>query len=261
MHVLHEDLIAHLHNQQTIQSDLPDLGSGPSFPKDMLAVTYKLRDGTVLTENNIQVDREKMLEGVELAKERYGKPNLKNRLNSKDKHEVARAYFELASLVFAKDGYHIPLLHMLRDDNSGFMIQPNYRDRAEKILFFRQLADTVRDKKVDKIVLITESWHLFDPKRAYKQLSSGKELSALRKKEEGLDVLYLDKTGFIMLLSAPIIRNKEDKKVLPILGEVHQTQFEPEEYPAFAAVFHAWGLIEKITVERTYSGNPEATQD
>jgi hypothetical protein len=253
MYVLHEDLAAHLQGREIIQKELPDLSDGPPFPEDMLAVTYKLRDGAILTENNVEVGRKKLLEGGKLARKRYGTPNMKNRLNSEDKQEVARAYFELASMIFRKDGHHIPMLHMLRDDNSGFMIQPNYHDRAEKIHFFRKLADTVKDNEVDRIVFITESWHLFDYKRVNKQLSSGKELSALRKKGEGLDVLFLDKTGFIALLSAPILRDKDDKKAPPKLGELHETQFKPEEYPAFAGVFYAWGLVEKITVEKTFN--------
>lgn len=260
MHVLYEDLVAHLHDQQTIDKDLPDISARPPFPEEMFAITYKLRDGAVQTGKTTQVSREQLMEGAKVAKQHYGKPTLKNRLNSEDKQEVARAYFELASLIFKKDGYHIALLHMITKEGA-FMIQPSYRDRAEKIHFFRDLANTVRDKKVEKIVFITESWHLSDIKRANKQLASGKELGALRKKEEALEVLYLDNTGYVTLLSARILRDKENKKALPELGEIHETKLKPEDYPAFAAVFHVWGFVEKFTFEQTFGEDSQAAKD
>jgi hypothetical protein len=248
MRFLHRDLAAYLKGEPIIAKDLPDLTGRFAPNEDELAITYKLRDASVISKHTTTVTREQLLKGADVARDRYGIPDLKHHINSTDKQEVVRGYFELSRTIFLKDGYHIPMLHMFGKDEM-FMIQPTYRDRAEKIHFFRDLANTVRDKQVHKIIFITESWRLFDIKRVDKQLRSGKELSALRKKQESLDVLYIDSDGYLALMSAPILRDATDKKALPTLGELHESKLKPADYPGFASVFYEWGLVDKITNE------------
>lgn len=124
---------------------------------------------------------------------------------------------------------------------------PSYRDRAEKILFMENLAKIVKEKGITEIILTTESWTHDDPKRVIKQLDQGKELSALRKKGEILEISYLDNTGKILSLSAPIVRDQTTGKAA--LGEPEERVLTVGEYQIFNPVFYEWGLIDKIRVE------------
>ena len=109
------------------------------------------------------------------------------------------------------------------------------------------LAKRVKEKGITEIILTTESWTHDDPDRVIKQLDQGKEVSALRKKGEVLEISYLDNTGKIISLLAPITRNKDKKTAM--LGEPREMALKVDEYQIFNPVFYVWGLIDKVRLE------------
>ena len=246
MRMIHIDLANYVRSKGTINGDLPDLSKIYDSPAEKLRVIFKLRDGSVLTDNSFSVSRRDLLKNSELAKKRYGSIKLKNRLDSDDKFIMLRGQFEIAKRVFDIDGHHLPMMQV-KSQEAMSMIMPSYRDRAEKILFMENLAKIVKEKGITEIILTTESWTHDDPKRVIKQLDQGKELSALRKKGEILEISYLDNTGKILSLSAPIVRDQTTGKAA--LGEPEERVLTVGEYQIFNPVFYEWGLIDKIRVE------------
>ena len=246
MRIIHADLANYVQSKRIIDKDLPDLSKIYANPAEKLRVIFKLRDGSVLTDNSFSVSRRDLLKNSELAKKRYGSIKLKNRLDSDDKFIMLRGQFEIAKKIFSIDGHHLPMMQVKSQETMS-MIMPSYRDRAEKILFMENLAKIVKEKGITEIILTTESWTHDDPKRVIKQLDQGKELSALRKKGEILEISYLDNTGKILSLSAPIVRDQTTGKAA--LGEPEERVLTVGEYQIFNPVFYEWGLIDKIRVE------------
>ena len=183
MRMIHIDLANYVRSKGTINGDLPDLSKIYDSPAEKLRVIFKLRDGSVLTDNSFSVSRRDLLKNSELAKKRYGSIKLKNRLDSDDKFIMLRGQFEIAKKIFSIDGHHLPMMQVKSQETMS-MIMPSYRDRAEKILFMENLAKIVKEKGITEIILTTESWTHDDPKRVIKQLDQGKELSALRTSTE-----------------------------------------------------------------------------
>lgn len=257
MRVLYSDLAALVGGEKTISGPLPPMKGKFAPPEDELNIAFKLRDGSVLNDHRVEVDREDMLKGQNLAKERYGSFKLKNKLDSTNAEEIVKGHFEIAKRIFEKDGHHISMMH-LTGNRGRYMINPIFHDRAEKMYFMQQLAKIVREDDVTEIIATNESWILQDVKKVTKQILSGKEVSALRKKGEALEIIYLNKSGTIVSLQAPIIRNKEEGTV--VLGEPHVRNIKPEHYPLFFPVFAEWGLIEKV-VHNPKHGNETEQQE
>ena len=252
MRIIHTDLANHIQGNSTIQGDLPDLSKIYDSPAEKLKVVFKLRNGSVLKERSYSASREEVLRNGDIAKDKYGEIKLKNRLDSEDKMTVLRGYFEIAKQVFSVDGHHVPMMHV-KSKGKMSMVMPTYSDRAEKMLFIEKFAEFVKEKGIDEIILITESWTHDDLDRVIKQLDQGKEISALRKKGEILEISYLDKTGKILSLSTLIIRNREKGTVS--LGEPCEGTLTIGECQIFNPVFHVWGLIDKVRIEEKESSS------
>lgn len=247
MRMVYEDLAAYLGGEAIIKSDLPNLVGIYSDAPEKLKVVFKLRDGSILTEHNKTLTRRQLVENTHLAIKRYGLVDAGFDIKSKDKAAVLRGYFEVARTVFSKDNHHTPMMLVKSKDGSARMINPAYRDRAEKMLFMERLAEIVKRENIIEIIFITESWTHSDVNRVSKHLDRGKEFKSLRSKGEALSAIYLDSDGVILEITAPIQRDRKSGVVE--LGEVSERSLTTDEYQIFNPVYCVWGLVDKVVVK------------
>jgi hypothetical protein len=132
-------------------SSRPLLHEEIRFPVDKLNIMFKLREGSILTESTVRVNRDDSPETLAELKKHYGDFHPSNKLDSTDKLEVARAYFEIARRVFEADGHHMTMMHV-HDKNGWSVAMPVFHDRAEKIAFWRGFASNVKSRGVDEII-------------------------------------------------------------------------------------------------------------
>lgn len=233
---LYSDLLRYM-NTGTIQEiNLSPLKDYIYNAPDALTVRFKLKNGSILRENVIRVDRDENV--IEAAKERYGEFNLSHSLKTRSYKEFTRAQFEIAENIFNKDGHHISMMQ-LHGKKGWSMLSPVFTDRAEKIYFFRRLAEKVKSEGIDKIIYTTEAWTYGDLDKGLKHISSGKEIKSLRNKGEVLETYYIDNKGRFFVIAAPILRTSEHVK----LGEKKERKEDHRNVPIFAGIFQAWGLI------------------
>ncbi len=244
MQDLWSDLAQYLKGGKILSGELPLSHEEFRFPVDKLNLMFKLRDGSILTESAVRFNRDDSPETLADLKKHYGDLHPSNKLGSTDKLEVARAFFEIARLVFETDGHHKPMMHV-HDKNGWLVVMPVFRDRAEKIALWRGFASKVKSRGVDEIIFIAESWILSDLDKIVKHLQAGKEVKSLRQKEEALILFYLNDKGRVILIFAPITR--EHKKA--ILGETYEGERKPEDLPIFYPVFAEWGLIDMFKIK------------
>lgn len=235
MRLIHNDLHSYMAQGEVVAGKLPQTKDiFKSLPHDF-DIIFKLKDGSVLTEKIVKIDKEKLLEGRELAKKRYGRIRLKHSLGSVDKLEVARAHFEIAKKLFVKDGHHVAIMFLMSPSGVN-VVTPVFADRAEKIRFMRSLANCVKDEKIEEIIYTTESWAYPDLKKGLKHINAGKEISSLRKKGEALTVHYVNRHGEVIVLSAPIARSEGGAVKL---GKVSESVGRHESLPIFFPVYAA----------------------
>lgn len=236
--IIYADLNNLISGNNIIDNDLPQLSKSPSFDFEPLKIHFKLKDGVIFHENIIKIKKEDLLKSRALAKERYGEFKLENKLNSKNKLEVARAHFEIARKIFARDGFHMTMLHV-HDKNGWSMENPIFRDRAEKIAFWRSFASKITVRKIDELIFTGESWTYHDKEKGIKHIMSGKEIKTLRNKGEILSLYYINSDGIAINLSAII--NRVDDNIS--LSDTKEDTPKPEDIPMFYPVFSEWGLV------------------
>ena len=240
MQILRSDLAQYLKGGKILSGEFPLQHEEIRYPVDILNMLFKLRDGSILTESAMVVNRDDSPETLTELKKRYGDFRPINELDNIDKLEVARAHFEMARRVFEADGHHVPTM-IVHDRGGWSVVNPLLADQAERIAFWRGFASTVKSRGVDEIIFISESWIHSDIVKSLKQIQAGKEIKSLRKKGEVLVLFYLNDKGRVIQMSAPITR--DHKKA--ILEDTFESELKPEDLPIFYALFAEWGLIDK----------------
>ncbi len=236
MERLYIDLLRYLSEGTVKEITSPPLSEFAYESPEALTVRFKLKDGSILNERVIRFNRDENIEAI--AEERYGKFKLKHNLKSKSYKEYTRGQFEIAEKIFNNDGFHIPMMQV-HNKKGWSMVSPVFKDRAEKIYFFKGLAERVKSQKIDKILFTTEAWTYGDLNKGLKHITAGKEIKTLRNKGEVLETYYIDSKGRFFVISAPILRTPEDVKV----GVKEERSENYESMPIFAGIFQAWGLL------------------
>lgn len=241
---MYDDLISYVQDGKLLNPDMEPLKDFSYSSPDKLSIAFKLKDGSVISERVVRINRDDSKEAMAMAKKRYGKFDLKHNLKSKSYKEYTRAQFEIARKIFNKDGFHMTMIHY--HSSKGWMIvSPMFTDRAEKIYFFKGFSEKVKEEKIDKMVFVTESWLYEDLEKGLKHINDGKEIKTLRNKKESLDAYYVDNKGNFFIMTAPISRASDKVRV----GQPKEQNGVHKEMPILAPIFAAWDLIDESESE------------
>jgi hypothetical protein len=123
------------------------------------ALLLSLSDGSRISFES--EDREIDLTGAnEKLTERYGASGIEMFKNafSGGPEDVPKNLFEVARMAFLRDGYHLPLLFLLRDHKPVKILYTPTENRAQKYLRMRHLAAEVVRYSADAAIFIGEAW-------------------------------------------------------------------------------------------------------
>jgi hypothetical protein len=171
-------------------------------------------------------------EQARIAKERYGDihDNTFASLGAPEVEQV-KVLFETAKKVFLKDGYHLPMLFLLRDRRLVQMVNTQAEDHGQKYLIMRAVAEQVTTYGADCVISLGEVWGApVTSLKPYERPEDSPE------RQELLIATLATKTGAALELSA-LIQRDGDKL------ELGETQVNEEPVLMFLApVLKAWGL-------------------
>lgn len=144
--------------------------------------------------------------------------------------ELAAGYFAMAHAVFLRDGHHISILFLLRDQKPLKMIEIKVENVQQKYVVMRQLADEVTKSGADTAILIGEAWCApADKLKAYERPAD----SPVR--TEVLFLHLVSKSGEPLDFHAEIVRKGEKVSLGNMEVSEVTASFE------FAPFYEAWG--------------------
>ncbi|MFZ1321418.1 MAG: hypothetical protein WAT71_07665 [Ignavibacteria bacterium] len=97
---------------------------------------------------------------IEIARKRYGITESTNipDPNNSTLLSIAEFYFELAKKILVKDGHHIQIVILILPDGNQIRMSLDLKDRSEKYMGFRQVAQEVVNTGAIRLISISEAW-------------------------------------------------------------------------------------------------------
>lgn len=177
------------------------------------------------------------------ALKRYAKADGWAKLkDSKTLPELAEVLFEQGRWLMRHDGYHLPRVFLFKDLAPIEMISPRPRNRREKYLIMREIAERVRATGADGVVFMSEAWTA-DPS----ELSSSQFAEDAANREEALVLWAATAGGLQLSLQANVIRKKVKKHKVKGLGPTErETQ---ARIIAFAPILQIWGRLADLKLD------------
>jgi hypothetical protein len=178
-------------------------------------------------------DREIDLTGAEeKLTERYGAGGIEVFKNafSGGREGVPKNLFDAARMAFLRDGYHLPLLLLLRDYKPVKILFTPIENRGQKYLQMRHLAAEVVRYSADAAISIGEAWMA-----SLAEIKGYQSASEVPTRKEVLGLVMVSKSGEPVQYMAMIER--DGKNVF--LGETFVTRGLPVW--EFAPFYQAWG--------------------
>jgi hypothetical protein len=143
----------------------------------------------------------------------------------------AQRLFELARMMFLRDGYHVPVVFLFRGTDQLRVTQMNVEQRKEKYLRSRFIADEVARLGADGVVMIGEAW--LARQSVLKRYQAPAEA---QDREEAVSLHMAVKSGATMSLMAKIHRDGD----VVSLGDTETTR--GGVYYDFGPTFAVWGI-------------------
>lgn len=252
------DLIDHLMQKPTMSiKQIQSAQLEQKLPEELchLERTFKLKDGKFIEIKVSEMTRPDDDELRKIAENRYGikvDDAVPKEAGKKDLQEVAKDYMKLARKLLVADGHLCPIviLHSKDDDKCVCFVQV-YKDRAEKILFWRGIADYADRNHIDAIIAIHEDWRFTDLKAYQGCLEAGQEPSSLLQKEEGIGVDLICKNGNHLSLSAAFTR--QNGKIR--LEDTIVNDPKVVETGIYAPVLEKWGIKDSTFMPTQYQAS------
>ncbi|MGB0743703.1 MAG: hypothetical protein ACPGSB_04175 [Opitutales bacterium] len=103
-------------------------------------------------------------EECEGAKDRYGNIEIKTDSAPESLEHYVNHHLEASKIILKKDGYLLPVLHVLTKNNHIHQIGLIFEDRADKHIQLRNAAEYIRRIDAKYVILTGEAWGaVFDP--------------------------------------------------------------------------------------------------
>ncbi len=194
---------------------------------DLRSLDVWLADGRPVELVNVayKIDREQ----AEKTAKRY---NLdpKKMFAATTTEEVFRNLFEQAKIMFLKDGYHITVVMLFKNNKPVGLQELRIEEHGQKYLMMRALADEVIKHGADAAIMIGEIWMAaYDPQHKYRRSQDSPD------RKEALAATLVRREGDPIELFSDILRGEGRLS----LGEVHEHRDGAQFM--FAPLYVAWG--------------------
>ncbi len=230
-----------VHDENADSYDLAALGwrmpcmIGHDVPRTLMV---SLSDGARLEfrSDKIKIDSDAARKTIE----RYGADPRKiiGSCHSTNEHLVA-GFFDVAKLMFLRDGYHDPFLFLVKDRKVVRMIPAPTQNKREKYLLMRRLANEVTLSGADAAFFVSEFWQA-DPK----DISPYQSAEDSPNRREGLMITLVSRIDEPIHFIAMIIR---DGKAVRIERHKHRAWWG---FILFCALLQSLGPRYPARVER-----------
>jgi hypothetical protein len=192
------------------------------------ALLLSLADGSRLSFHN--ESHEIDIEQAKSAAERYGAAGMEVFWQDyRSNEDMAANLFETVRTVFLKDGYHVPLLFLIKDFKPIKMFATPTESRSQKYLQMRHLATEAVRYGADAAISIGEAWMA-----PAAELTGYQSPSELPTRKEALGLVLVSKTGEPIQHMAMIERDGDKVS----LGGTFITRGQPVW--EFASFYQAW---------------------
>lgn len=134
-------------------------------------------------------------------------------------NEIHKYYEEMAILTFNHFGNHVPMLFLF--DKSWHpidMVSTQFRDQADKFIFWRNIADRITMLRASGLVWISESWIRSIDK------SGASAIKNMPIKGERLHVMAIDEAGHRCQSGWKILRDPEGKPTLQSITDTNEVE-------------------------------------
>jgi hypothetical protein len=193
----------------------------------------RLKDMTFATVESVQ--REPTLDRADEAIARYGIQFTDEQREQGSEEpglrRTAARFFDIARVVLQKDGYHRNFA-MLVGPSGASLVRVDARDKAEKFLIWRRVAEQVKERRASTVIVIGEMWQ-----------AEGAEapevfnVEDMQNKSEILGLQAISIDGDFIQMFAPIKRSKDDSIVLGETQESHGDRAMPS---FLTPIFDVW---------------------
>jgi hypothetical protein len=171
--------------------------------------------GVRIRNRPVMIDAEKVRKK---SVKRYGvSPDWSRLKDAKSFRDVAKAYFEHARVVMAKDGYHRSIAFLLRGTKPVEAVGTEHPNRASRYVMMRELAKFASACRADGVILLSEAWTAYGsdvPKSGY--------AAEAPNRGEALALISGNSAGEICAFDAEIIRKKPGGKKVKRLGPTRE---------------------------------------
>ncbi len=245
---IYSDLLSHMSGLSPAE---PNRFRSQALPTELqnLETTFKLRDGTRISLSTTVIHRpdDSVLEKIQ---KRYGAtinstPDQPHSDPVQPLQDLARRYMEAAKQMLKVDGSLLPTVLLHETKPASFIgFAAIFRDRAEKVLFWRKMADEVVRNSADAIISVYECWVYTDMDKYAQCVQSGQDPSEVDEKSEAIGVDLICKDGTGLKLLTRFSRNKDNKI------ELEATVEEPPEtllHGIYSPIWDKWGTFKNTT--------------
>jgi hypothetical protein len=227
------------HGEHLLQNLLED-GRLPSMerPLEDRAVYIAVKDGSILGHRREFGHTDP--DGFKKVQRRYGHFKPAKRLtDSSTLMEVAKAYFDMARVVIARDGYHTNMFIPLKGARQiGLVVAPP-ANRADKYMLMHDIARYVRRIGADGLLHISEAWIA-----RFDDIPHGGYPDQAANRFEALTMTAANAKGQLLSFSATIRRKVIKKHKVKRLGPTEIE--EGERVMSMAPVLEVWGKLDVL---------------
>lgn len=178
------------------------------------------------------------------ARKRYGKAagGWDKLADAETFEQVAEVFFEQACVLMLHDGYHLPRVFLFKGRLPVETISPRTKDRREKYLLMRQLAERVRALEADGVMFISEAWTARPSELEPDQFAVDSKTRG-----EALVLWAASADGLQKSLQAKIIRKKVKTHKVKAMGPTERdTQ---KALVLFAPILEVWGRLGDLRLD------------
>ncbi|HWY48373.1 MAG TPA: hypothetical protein VNX70_13385 [Bryobacteraceae bacterium] len=252
-------LVVSLHSHLGVPIPQPDRGEHllwnlredgrlPSMecPLEERAVYIAVKDGSILGYRR-EFGRSGP-DALKKAQRRYGHFKPPNRLTESSTFmEVAKAYFDIARVVMARDGYHMTMFIPLKGARQIGLVAAQPENRAAKYMLMRDIARYVRRAGADGLLHIGEAW--IEP---FDDIPRGGYADQATNRLEVLAMTAANEQGQLLSFSAKIERKLVKKHKVKRLGP---TEIEEDARSiSMAPVLEVWGKLDVLRLHEIEEG-------
>lgn len=211
-------------------------------PAEVRRKRIHLADGSMLsvTKKSVKLD----FDGAEARlKERYGGFPAETDEGATPFEKKCHYFFNIGRMMMEKDYYHNPMTFLLKDGKQMRTLLTPTRDRQNKYMLSRMIADEVRTMGADAVIVIAEIWRAAVPREELKPFQYPGDM---KDRKEGLMLTGVTNQGEVFSLTAEVtrepsrLRRMMKKPEKPIVGP---TVVATAIAPFFMGpIFEVWGL-------------------